>query len=84
MITTHYVRFWKQWNFINMHPFRMLNKAGEYVGTMTEGDILWGIKKYTNLNLKEAETIFIQDFQEKQIMRLYRQMLIWRIFFRKQ
>ena len=22
----------------------MLNKAGEYVGTMTEGDILWGIK----------------------------------------
>lgn len=25
----------------------MLNKAGEYVGTMTEGDILWGIKKYT-------------------------------------
>ena len=25
----------------------MLNKAGEYVGTMTEGDLLWGIKKYT-------------------------------------
>ena len=43
----------------------MLNKAGEYVGTMTEGDILWGIKKYTNLNLKEAETIFIQDFPRK-------------------
>ena len=43
----------------------MLNKAGEYVGTITEGDLLWGIKKYTNLNLKEAETIFIQDFPRK-------------------
>ena len=43
----------------------MLNKEGEYVGTMTEGDILWGIKKYTNLKLKEAETIFIQDFPRK-------------------
>ena len=43
----------------------MLNKAGEYVGTITEGDILWGIKDYTNLNLKEAESIFIQDFPRK-------------------
>ena len=43
----------------------MLNKAGEYVGTITEGDLLWGIKKYTNLNLKEAENIFIQDFPRK-------------------
>lgn len=37
----------------------MLNKSGEYVGTITEGDLLWGIKRYTNLNLKEAENIFI-------------------------
>ena len=43
----------------------MLNKAGEYVGTMTEGDLLWGIKKYTHLNVKEAETIFIQNFPRK-------------------
>ena len=43
----------------------MLNKAGEYVGTITEGDLLWGIKRYTNLNLKEAENIFIQDFPRK-------------------
>lgn len=43
----------------------MLNKSGEYVGTITEGDLLWGIKKYTNLNLKEAENIFIQDFPRK-------------------
>ena len=36
----------------------MLNKEGEYVGTITEGDLLWGIKRYTNLNLKEAENIY--------------------------
>ena len=43
----------------------MLNRKGEYTGTITEGDLLWGIKKYTNLNLKEAENIFIQDFPRK-------------------
>ena len=43
----------------------MLNRKGEYTGTITEGDLLWGIKKYTNLNLKESENIFIQDFPRK-------------------
>ena len=28
-------------------------------------DLLWGMKKYTNLNLKEAEHIFIHDFERK-------------------
>lgn len=43
----------------------MLNREGEYVGTITEGDLLWGIKRYANLNLKEAENIFIKDFPRK-------------------
>ena len=43
----------------------MLNKEGEYVGTITEGDLLWAIKRYPNLNLKEAEYIFIRDFPRK-------------------
>ena len=43
----------------------LLNRQGEYVGTITEGDILWGIKRYTHLNLKEAENIFIKDFPRK-------------------
>ena len=46
----------------------MLNRQGEYVGTITEGDLLWGMKKYTNLNLKEAEHIFILILSEKQII----------------
>ena len=48
-----------------MLPIPMLNRQGEYVGTITEGDLLWGMKKYTNLNLKEAEHIFIHDFERK-------------------
>ena len=43
----------------------LLKRQGEYVGTITEGDILWGIKRYTHLNLKEAENIFIKDFPRK-------------------
>ena len=47
----------------NYASIPMLNRQGEYVGTITEGDLLWGMKKYTNLNLKEAEHIFIHDFE---------------------
>lgn len=43
----------------------MLNREGEFVGTITEGDLLWGIKSYKNLDIKSAETIFIRDFPRK-------------------
>ena len=43
----------------------MLNKEGEYVGTITEGDVLWGIKNYGNLDIKKCENIFIKDFPRK-------------------
>ncbi len=43
----------------------MLNKAGEYVGTMTEGDLLWGIKKYTHLNVKESRNNFYSELPRK-------------------
>lgn len=43
----------------------MLNREGEYVGTITEGDLLWGIKSYQNMDLKKSENIFIQDFPRK-------------------
>lgn len=35
----------------------IINRQGCYVGTLTEGDLLWGIKNKFNLNLKEAERI---------------------------
>ena len=62
----------------------MLNKSGEYVGTITEGDLLWGIKRYTNLNLKEAENIFIQDFPRKVDYVAVSINSDWKIFCKKQ
>ena len=35
----------------------IINRAGEYVGTLTEGDLLWAIKNQYSLNLKEAENV---------------------------
>lgn len=35
----------------------ILNKQGKYVGTITEGDLLWEMKNNSHLNLKEAEKI---------------------------
>ena len=33
----------------------VINKQGEYIGTITEGDMLWGLKNEYNLSLKGAE-----------------------------
>lgn len=35
----------------------LLTRDGRYTGTITEGDLLWGIKNQYDLNLKEAEGI---------------------------
>ncbi|MDO5602390.1 MAG: CBS domain-containing protein [Oscillospiraceae bacterium] len=35
----------------------VLNRKGEYVGTVTEGDLLWYIKDHDNLDLQKAEEI---------------------------
>lgn len=33
----------------------VISRKGKYVGTITEGDMLWGIKNKFSLSLKEAE-----------------------------
>lgn len=43
----------------------MLDKEGKYVGSITEGDLLWGIKNKYNLNLKEAEMVPITEIDRK-------------------
>lgn len=35
----------------------IVSRTGRYVGTLTEGDLLWGIKNQFNLDLKGAEKI---------------------------
>lgn len=37
----------------------ILTKQGRYVGTLTEGDLLWYIKNQLNLNLQEAQRISV-------------------------
>ena len=39
----------------------MLNRQGKYVGSITEGDLLWWLKGKHNLNLKLAEMVSIQE-----------------------
>ena len=36
---------------------------GSYVGTLTEGDLLWSIKHKSTLSLKEAEDISVMDIK---------------------
>lgn len=37
----------------------VIGRNGRYVGTITEGDMLWGIKNKFNLSLKEAERVTV-------------------------
>ncbi len=43
----------------------VINKRGKYVGTITEGDMLWGIKNKFSLSLKEAERETIQAIDRR-------------------
>ena len=43
----------------------MLNKDGEYVGTITEGDLLWSLKKWDLFHIKDAEEISILKVDRK-------------------
>lgn len=43
----------------------ILNKEGKYVGSITEGDLLWGLKRKWVLNIKEAEDISIMKIDRR-------------------
>ncbi len=43
----------------------ILSHAGTYVGTITEGDILWYCKNSLDYNMKAAETISITDLPRR-------------------
>lgn len=43
----------------------IINARGKYVGTLTEGDLLWTIKNRFNMNLKLAEEISISEIEKK-------------------
>lgn len=43
----------------------ILNHRGGYVGSITEGDLLWGIKNQYNLNLRDAEEVPLSEIRRK-------------------
>jgi CBS domain-containing protein len=43
----------------------ILSKNGEYVGTITEGDILWYCKREGLSNLNDAESLKLEDIPKK-------------------
>ena len=55
----------EKWEKNRYASIPMLNRRGEYVGTLTEGDILWGLKKFHGLDLEAAEDVPISSFPHK-------------------
>jgi CBS domain-containing protein len=43
----------------------IINRTGNYVGTLTEGDILWEIRRRGSLDLRAAEEIPIRQLKRK-------------------
>lgn len=43
----------------------ILTKQGKYIGTLTEGDLLWAIKNQYQLSLKDAERIQITEIPRR-------------------
>ena len=43
----------------------ILNKQGEYIGTLTEGDVLWAMKNMCDMDLYKAETRRIMEIDRR-------------------
>ena len=43
----------------------VINRGGKYVGTITEGDLLWYVKEDWDLNIREAENVGIMNIKRK-------------------
>ena len=43
----------------------LINRNGEYIGTITEGDMLWTLKNKFSLDLRAAEDVSIQTVRRR-------------------
>ncbi len=43
----------------------LIDKHGKYVGTLTEGDLLWKLKNTMNLNFRNTETVKVRDIPRR-------------------
>ena len=55
----------EKWENNRYASIPVLNRQGEYVGTLTEGDILWGLKNLHGLDIEAAEDVSIASFPHK-------------------
>ena len=55
----------EKWENNRYASIPVLNRQGEYVGTLTEGDILWGLKNLHGLDIEAAEDVPIASFPHK-------------------
>ena len=43
----------------------LIDREGKYVGTLTEGDLLWKLKNTPNLNFKNTESVKVKDISRR-------------------
>lgn len=43
----------------------LIDKDGSYVGTLTEGDLLWTLKNTPDLNFKNTETVKVRNIERR-------------------
>lgn len=43
----------------------LIDKTGKYVGTLTEGDLLWTLKRNPELNFKNTNLVSVHDIPRK-------------------
>lgn len=43
----------------------LIDKNGKYVGTLTEGDLLWKLKNTPDLNFKNTESVKVSDISRR-------------------
>ncbi len=55
----------EKWEKNRYASIPVLGRDGTYLGTMTEGDILWGIKRQHKLDMAVAEDVEIKNFARK-------------------
>jgi CBS domain-containing protein len=55
----------EKWENNRYASIPILNRKGEYVGTLTEGDILWSLKRMHGLDLEGAEDVPILSLPRK-------------------
>ena len=43
----------------------LIDKSGKYVGTLTEGDLLWKLKNTPDLNFKNTECVKVKEIDRR-------------------